>query len=765
MNEEPLAKSSPSVTLAAHTADVVHAVKQLVQAVHEPLSGLVPPYFTDMLVVAAVFHDLGKAAEGFQRSLKGAACGASMPWGYRHEALSASILLKSGLADKYGLELFAAVLTHHKTLDDEDLTRCTAHTMPQTVWCAIGRQEWKERVAELRRWWCWITDYLTTGEAAQWLASLPCALPSDPSELPDLYDATVNLRRKLSDVGDIESGSIPWILARGFLMAGDHLASSGKSAPIERLPSHKILPPEGFQKRIRSVRISALLEAPTGSGKTEAALHWALANRAGGERIIYILPYQASINKMGERLSALFGIEQVGILHHNAQIEEFQRYFNSPTDNYDQASDLARKRVEDTRKFYRPIKVMTPYQVLKLLFGTRYFEIGLAELVGALVIFDEIHAYDPHIAALIEIAVKRLMRLNVRFLFMSATFPDFLKERIQKVLGAHAFIGLDENDERDARLMNTARHRLRLLDGNLEDAVPAIVKAAQSKSVLVACNRVTQAQEIYRMLKDKISSIALLHSRYMPLDRHRIENGLVAYPDDPDPARQQMPNVSVVVATQVVEVSLNISFDTIYTEAAPVDALLQRFGRVNRLNQNGAPVPVFVCTGFERDRVRHIYDPRRIELTLASAPEGEALFPSVEKAWVNAAYCGGYTDHEQRKYENAYKAFDQVVRGLRPAFTGSDADFYELFNNYNVVPARYAHTYRRAAEERRFYDAAGYIVPLSTPAFQTMRAWAQFDKVNHVYALDRRYDRDLGLLNEPEVDRSYLEEALDDQCL
>lgn len=765
MNEEPLAKSNPPVTLSEHTGDVANAVRGLVHAVQGSLCGLVPPSFAEMMVIAAIFHDLGKAAEGFQLSLKGATSGGSASWGYRHEVLSASILLASGLVDQYGSELLVAVLTHHRTLDDEDLTRCIGHSLPQSNWSARGLREWKERVAELEPRWRWLRDYLAAIEASGRLPKLPQPLPDHPSDLPDLRGAVVNLKGQLDGVSDIATHSIPWMLARGFLMAGDHLASSGKVAPIVRLPEDKILPPEGFQARIRRVRGSAMLEAPTGSGKTEAALHWALANRTGGERLIYVLPYQASINKMGERLSALFGDDQVGILHHNAQLQEFHRYFDESAGNYEEANARARKRVDDTRKFYRPVKVMTPYQLLKLLFGARYFEIGLAELVGALVIFDEIHAYDPHVAALIEIAVERLKRLNVRFLFMSATFPDFLKNRIQRALGEYAFVGLESDNPRDARLMNTARHELRLLDTGLEQTVPVIVEASASKSVLVVCNRVEQAQEMFRELRNRVPSIALLHSRFIARDRHEKETGLIAYPDDPDPARQQVPRVSVLVATQVVEVSLNISFDTIYTEAAPVDALLQRFGRVNRVNQKGAPVPVFVCTDFDRDRVRHIYAPDRIDLTLKNAPDGKALLPAVEQEWVNTAYGAGYTESEQWRYDRAYASFMEVVQQLKPASLGCDDDFDNLFDNYNVVPIKFAHIYRRAIEAKRFYDASGYVATVSTSVFKGMEAAVKPDKLNHVYYVDRRYDPDFGLLNEPEVDKSYVDEAVEEQCL
>jgi CRISPR-associated endonuclease/helicase Cas3 len=760
MNCEPLAKSNPQITLRKHTEEVLEAVEGLISTIRDPLLALVPNSFVEMMRVAAIFHDLGKAAQGFQKSIQGITNGLPSQWGYRHEALSAAMLLATGLTDKYGLYLFAAILTHHKTLDDENLTRCTGLTIPQQPFQSSHLRVWKEKLEELQYWWEWVRSYVKDV-----LPELPKPLPDDPKKLPDLYTSCQALEQSLRSVHGINESTLPWIICRGLLMGGDHLASAGLCGPLTHLSGNKLRKPEGFQSRVKSVQGSVLLEAPTGSGKTEAALHWALANRLGGERIFYILPHQASINKMADRLSNLFGEEYVGILHHNAVLQEFHQHFDPDLDNYAQASIQARKRVDDTRKFYRPIKVMTPYQLLKLLFGCHYFEIGLTELLGGLVIFDEIHAYDPHIAALIEIAVQRLRTLKVRFLFMTATFPKFLKERLQEILGECTCVQLEHDHKRDVRILDSARHMLCLRNCTLEEMVSDIIRDSASKNVLVVCNRVAQAQKVYSLLKDQVASIALLHSRFIHRDRATKENQLMAYPDDPNPSRQQIPGVSVLIATQVVEVSLNVSFDTIYTEIAPVDALLQRFGRVNRLNQNNKPVPVYVATCYVRDRVQYVYEPERIDKTLQNAPNGQALYPSIENQWVQATYADGYTEKEQRKYDNACKAFESVVDNLKPYYRGDDRDFYDLFDNYSVVPKRFAHLYHRAISEKRFYDAVGYVVPLSTPTFKQMEQWTELDKANHVYIMDRRYDTELGLLNEPETNSSYLEEAIEEQCL
>jgi len=761
---EPMAKSDPPITLRRHTEEVVEAVSALLAALEKPLSEITSSTFSEMMRVAAFFHDLGKAAYGFQEVVTYQGDGQRPRWDYRHEALSAAILLATGLEAVCDPYLFAAVVTHHKTLDHQSLIRCTGRGLPRFVFEKTTLPVWKKRLEELRPWWEWVRQYVAEAERNDRIPRLPNSLPDDPTSLPDLYAANQHLESTLKEVRDLRDTTIFWVLARGLLMGGDHLASARLGTLLTHLSALKIRPPEGYQQRVQAVNGPVLLEAPTGSGKTEAALHWAMANRRGGERIFYILPYQASINKMSERLEDLFGQENVGILHHRAALQEFHRHFDAEADNYEEASQKAKKRTEDTRQFYRPVKIMTPYQMLKLMFGCRFFEIGLSELLGGLVIFDEIHAYDPHVAALIEIMVERLHALKVRFLFMTATFPDFLKERLQKALHECSTLSVERDHERDIRLLDTARHTLHIRSSTLEALADDIVADAATKKVLVVCNRVDQAQALYMVLKDRVPSISLLHSRFISKDRSRKENELIAFPDDNDPVRQQIPAASVLIATQVVEVSLNVSFDTIYTEIAPVDALLQRFGRVNRLNQHGKPVPVYVAALYDVEAVQYVYSTERIELTLKHAPNGQELYPAIENHWVRDTYADGYTQKEQEKYKLAHIAFDEIVRRLQPYYTGDDRDFYELFDNYNVVPIRFAHLYKQAIAEKRFFEAAGYVASISTPTFKKMKDWSEEDKENHIYYMDRRYDGDLGLLNQQETDRTFREEAFNQQC-
>lgn len=759
---EPVAKSRPPQTLCEHTNEVLAALDALCIALAVPLGKVAPPTFAKTLRVAAFFHDLGKIASGFQLSVTYNGSLSRPRWGYRHEALSLAILLATGLDAQCDPQLCMAVLTHHKNLDSPALERITGRGLPISIFGATALKVWREKLAELGPAWEWMSEFINGAVIRGIVPSLPRPLPAEPTSLTDLYQASISIEDSLSLQVGISVSSIPWILARGLIMAADHLASAGLGVPMTSVDFTKVRTAEGFQRSVRDVQGSLLLEAPTGSGKTEAALHWASTNREGGERIFYVLPFQASVNKMGERLEKIFGRESVGILHHQAALQEFARHFDADTDNYSEASEKAGERIDVTKQFFRPIKILTPFQLLKLLFGCRYFEIGLTELLGGLVIFDEIHAYDPHVVALIEIMVERLRVLQARFLFMTATFPLFLKNRLLGSTGECPIVTVSRAFERDRTLLETARHKLRFHDCDLENLVESMVADSLTMKVLVVCNRVKQAQAIFKELSVRRRSVALLHSRFIARDRVKKEADLALFPDAETPKEQQVPRPAILVATQVVEVSLNLSFDTIYTEVAPVDALLQRFGRVNRGNQHGEPVPVHVALSYDLDSVKHIYSPERIDATVQAAPANQPLYPEIEKEWVQATYATGFLPAEKERYETARSAFQSVLTSLRPCYMGSDKDFYDMFNNYQIVPVRFAHLHKRALLAKRFYEATGYVASLGQSTFYQIREWSEEDKKNHVFYVDRRYDDMLGLLNEPETDLSYLREAVTD---
>ncbi len=768
MDELIWAKSSGQ-SLLDHTREVSEASLEMARLLRAPLEELKIGDLAATLRVAAFFHDLGKAATGFQKALRLNADGTKRPsWGYRHEALSTAMLLwclPPSWNELMRAPLLAAVLTHHKTLDDELLGGAlgTGLSYEDFQFTGSGRN-WRKHILELEPVWNWLRAQIEQARTNGPLSPEFRLLPEKPAELPDLYALAQSLGGARAQIGGFDSASLPFVLARGFLMGGDHLASGGHGIPLSKLSAGKVRAPEGFQVDVAQVRGSALLEAPTGAGKTEAALHWALKNRRDGERIFYVLPYQASINAMTTRLRAAFGEECVGRVHGRASLQEFARHFDEEADNYRVAAARAKVINDQARQFYLPVKVVTHYQLIKILFGVRFWEIGAAELVGALVVFDEIHAYEAQTAALLDVLLVQLKELGAKCLFMTATFPPFLKERLLSAFGEMPSLAPDPKHARDKIVLERARHRLHLKEGTLESLVPQILADARERKVLVVCNRVKQAQELFGLIGQHKLKVALLHSRLIAKHRREREAELCAFPDSSDDIKRQIPSAQILVATQVVEVSLNLSFDTIYTELAPVDALLQRFGRVNRAFQHGQSVPVFVATHYNEAALRYVYALERLQATLEASPNGQELNASVESEWVKKTYASGFTSVEASKYAEAYAAFCDTVSRLRPFSRGEDKDYFDLFDNYPVVPIHYKDMFYAHIEAKEFFRALDYVASLGQSTFMAMKNYAKWDKEQHLYVLDRKYDEVLGVLNQVEDNKEYLRADLD-KCM
>jgi CRISPR-associated endonuclease/helicase Cas3 len=757
----PLAKSgSHSISLADHLREVAGYARQVAATYLPHWEKLLGAERTEKvaqaLVLAALTHDLGKIAEGFQRSLTDP----KYRWEFRHEVLSAAILLASKFPDETLRDLvIAAVLTHHRDLTDSQLCKDAGFVplpMPeivQEVACKFG-----EKVAEMRTHWDWLEVF-----RSQHPELSAIQFPESPEALPLPQGYLESLKREVQSVlvpKDVRG--LEFVLVRGWLMAADHAVSSGLTEFRSNLPMFLPLSSlrpslRPFQRHLSEHRGNAFLEAPTGSGKTIAALGWAFHNRQGGERIFYLLPYQASIEAMADALEQKMGKENVAVLHARALDVAFREHFER-LGEYRVAASHAKAEAELNRLAHKPIKVATPFQLLKWFFGIPRWEIGISEMIGGLFIFDEIHAYDAHVVALIAEMVKVLHQIGGRFLFMSATFPPFLKDLLKDAIGEPVpEFTLEPEDDWSTKFLSQARHRLRWRDEPLEALVPDILQATEEgKRVLVVANRVAQAQEIYRALRERIHGVHLLHSRFAHRDRVRREQTIIGALQG-----ENQTLVRVLVATQVVEVSLDVSFDTLFTEVAPVDDLLQRFGRVNRYGEHPDGVDVHVARQFDGERLKFVYDPERLKATITQAPsDGTPLTVSIAADWVRSVYWDGWTAKERERFEQARTAFSALLQDLRPLQhldEGRD-EFRGLFQSVEVLPKSLFAEYEEHRQAKRYLLANSLLVPVRLGTFHLLNKAGRLSKLaDGTLLADATYDKELGLLpKEVDIDANIL---------
>ncbi|MCZ7571796.1 MAG: CRISPR-associated helicase Cas3' [Ardenticatenaceae bacterium] len=499
---------------------------------------------------------------------------------------------------------------------------------------------------------------------------------------------------------------------RGHIVNADHSASAHAGAlPRATFEADAILASRGlswselFQHQIDAATTagSALLVAPTGSGKTEAALLWAAAqsSRSGGlPRLFYTLPYQASMNAMKLRLEESFGQPLVG-LQHGRGLLALYRLLLERDYGPEEAAREAHWMRDLARLNYPPVRVFSPYQMLKGMYRLKGYEALLSDYHGAAFIFDEIHAYEVERLALILKTIEYLARhFGARFLIMSATFPSLIKDWLRQALGPAVEISATAD-----LFEKFTRHKLILLDGELlsEEGLGRIEADARAgKSVLVVCNLVDRAQAAYHALRVRLGRdgvpVVLLHGRFNMRDRSAKERLVREAAGLTSAARRPI----VLVATQVVEVSLDIDLDTIYSDPAPLEALVQRFGRINRRRRQAGLAPVYVYR--LPDDGQKIYDAALVRGTLAilEREDGAPLDESAIGDWLDEIYSGEVAARWRALFERAAAEFEAIcVQTMQPFAAAPHLEelFYRAFDGLEVLPVELVDEYQRLREE------------------------------------------------------------------
>ncbi|MBK8656658.1 MAG: CRISPR-associated helicase Cas3' [Haliscomenobacter sp.] len=465
------------------------------------------------------------------------------------------------------------------------------------------------------------------------------------------------------------------------MIAADHIGSARKEG---ELPAWKRIEPEmfkpkghefrAFQEKLLYVNDDVLLYAPTGSGKTEAALCWLTANQQPNARFIYLLPYTASINAMTTRLEQIFGKERVTALH-SKTLDFFYERLEGEESNFEDGDKYKinierRGRAQSlktlSKELFHPVKVATPHQLLRFALMGKGWEMGLFDFRKACVVVDEFHAYEPLLTGLLFATIKWLKSdyFGAKVFFMSATIPRFLQELIIEKLfngDASKLHSPSPNDATDQVVLDRKRHQVfcqkgQSIDqqiGKIEDLLVA------GESVLVIVNNVRTCQGIFEKINFK-GSKKMLHSGFHQLDRKEIEKAIT---HDDLTKRPQL-----LVATQAVEVSLDIDYDVAFIEKAPIDALIQRFGRVNRKGSKGiAPVYLFENILGKTP----FYDAVTLDKTWAAltALDGQPLSEADLVEACNQVYKDGYTSEQWQDFKQGFnhskinRFFDELIAG------------------------------------------------------------------------------------------------------
>lgn len=366
-----------------------------------------------------------------------------------------------------------------------------------------------------------------------------------------------------------------YMLIKGMLNKFDWTVSSGKIESEEKVDFEKKKLINNIDKRygknLRAVQqymkekadSNVVIIAPTGSGKTEAALYW-----LNGEKGFYTLPLKVSSNAIYKRIREEYSFKDVALLHS----ESLQKYIEESSDEREKDAEekSAKEKFEKTKMFSAPLTISTVDQLFLFVYKALGTEIMAATLKYSKVIIDEIQSYEPRIVAALIYGLKTISQMGGKFAIMTATLPPVLLDFMNKY-------GLIKNETYcfgDFSAENVMqRHMIKLYEQefNLEE----IAEESKTKKVLVICNTVKKAQETYRVLEEYTDNVYSLHARYIKKHRKMLEKNIMQFSENRE-------SVGIWVTTQIVEASLDIDFDILYTEMCTADSLLQRMGRCNR---------------------------------------------------------------------------------------------------------------------------------------------------------------------------------------
>ncbi len=732
------AKSDGITTLEMHTRHVIEAGTSLIEKL--PLSQSEKEYWQKKLFRTAVLHDLGKLHPDFQKRLNG-----DRQVNIRHEIIS--LWFCENFLELPIDELFA-IATHHKgIISSNGYKRLDKETLNEYMEYHFVHSENKLSEEVLR----------------SWLTLFKIELKFKPG--PVSYRISKEMVRVLKLPNQIEAindliKSKELSFMRALLMASDHIGSARKEKEIPGyipLALNKLnVTKTGetyafreFQKRLQKIDTDIILHAPTGSGKTEAALSWVYANQSENSRLFYLLPYTASINAMVGRLQEIYSLDTVTALHSKtldffyAQLaNENSNFVRTPVQN----AQEARSKKSLSSELFFSIKVATLHQILKTSLKGKGWEFALFDYKNALFIIDEFHTYDALLTGLMIASIKLFKRLfNAKFLFMSATIPEFMLQIILAEIfdgDTSKLVRPNPEHESDKAILDRKRHFLICKEGQkISEEVDQILGFLnQGKSVLIIVNNVKTAQRLYEIIDFDRNKSKLLHSGFHKKGRNEIEKSITN--------KDKSLRPQLLIATQAVEVSLDIDYDVAFIEKAPIDALIQRFGRVNRAGSK-KPSPIYL---FEDIIGRTpFYDNEILDKTWMNllALNGQTLSENDLITVCNKVYENGYNANQLKDFNRGLKE-NPIINNYEKEWIAGDwrdwvEDAIESNNQkidvlcYNLVASYYDHI-----AKQEFIEANQLFVSVY---FYEVKSKRPEDDQTPWIAQNLYYDEKIGYLN------------------
>lgn len=412
----------------------------------------------------------------------------------------------------------------------------------------------------------------------------------DVKELKTSYLSLVEGRSRITENNPLYQ---EYCIMKGLLNRLDHASSGGLKIEdntneridiyTEKYLNNKLRPIQEFARENNDKNL--VIIGSTGIGKTEAALIW-----SSDYKSFFTLPLRVSINAIYDRILEKIQYKHVGLLHSTAieYLEEKDEFNNEL------------QKIEQSRNLCEKITTSTIDQIFTFVFKYKGYEKILSTLSYSKIIIDEIQAYTPEIVAIILKGLQMINNIGGRFMVMTATLPRIYKEELEKM-------GIEFEFHKFTKNIN--RHKIQIKENNIDNCIDEIISKGKANKILVIANTVNKAIKIYKEIRQKSSNVNLLHARFTIKDRGEKEKNIKQFSDDCD-------KNGIWITTQMVEASLDIDFDYLFTEMSTLDSLFQRMGRCFRNREylkDEANVKIFVK---DISGIKSVYDEEILNLSI-----------------------------------------------------------------------------------------------------------------------------------------------------
>jgi CRISPR-associated endonuclease/helicase Cas3 len=682
MENLSLAKSNPRQTIEEHTADVVVCFRSLRQ--------LYPNAFSkelwEAIEITIEGHDLGKINSRFQNRI--------------YKQLGIKVKLDDGMDSLYQenhLEqiphgVLSTTFIDYKRLEDK-YEKLIAKSILLAIACHHERDGLIDVIKSKGR----LIGKIITDDLSQWNvrntnnSSFLLEKPNVFSYLKIPWKITSETLKEL----DNETFWLSFAVIKGLLNRSDYGASGGlKSIEFAPLQDGKSVAQMVKDKlpKLRDVQQymldrqgkNLLVVAATGIGKTEASLLW-----NGGRKLFYTLPLRVSINAIYERIKGKvkdgemvgYGYAKAELLHSDA-LSYYIKEKDSDNDPF--------IRHQQARLFASPLTVCTIDQLFKFVFKCNGYEAMFATLAYSNVIIDEMQMYSPQILACILYGLRLITKAGGNFAIVTATFPKILLDFFERLE-----IPVVIPERMFQRTDLGTRHKIKFVDADFD--LSRILSAGQTKKVLVIVNTVKEAQKLYQDLQplSMETPVKLLHGHFIVRDRNFLEKEIMNFAPGKFEARTNH-DCGIWIATQIVEASLDIDFDILFTEMSIADSLLQRMGRCYRQRMYSGLEPNVIVFN-SGSGIGKVYDTDLYQLSVNALLQIFNKYPNqfftedMKQEYIDLVYSPDLNPDILKT--NYYKEISKTIvklQNIRPfSFKKEDIDRdFRGINNVTLIPEK-----------------------------------------------------------------------------